>query len=268
MSRERENAIVDDTIILRIKFQYSQTGDYFDPYDISQVVILDSDGTTVLETITGASIIHDSLGNYHVLAAAVADPKTIYDKWYFTPAEGNDEITKTNPCIVWAETLSPSEGYCTVTDVARFYLGKTFTDSDYVTQTDLENMIADEARTMDTILRRKYTLPITDEDDLRVLKKINQALVVAILDEIYREKTVDGKFNRDRSMIKQAQDLLSQINKGEVTLNSSRKASAIKFGNTDGDGNIVEKRFVDAEIEPSGLAVVDRETHTIVRFGP
>lgn len=113
MSVERENAVVNNSITLRNNFKYSQTNDYFDPYAISKVEILDSDGETVLETITGAAIVKDATGRYYVVASAISTPKTIYDKWYFTPATGAAEITKTNTCVVWAtaaetgtETLS------------------------------------------------------------------------------------------------------------------------------------------------------------------
>ena len=102
MSVEREVAVVNNTIILRTNFKYSQTGDYFTPAAISKVEILDSNGTTVIETLTGASIVNDATGQYHVVATAIATAKTIYDKWYFTPSSGATEITKTNTCIVWA----------------------------------------------------------------------------------------------------------------------------------------------------------------------
>ncbi len=113
MSVERENAVVNNSINLRNNFKYSQTNDYFDPFAISKVEILDSDGVTVLQTITGASIIKDAVGRYYVVASVISTPKTIYDKWYFTPAIGATAITKTNTCVVWAtaaeagtETLS------------------------------------------------------------------------------------------------------------------------------------------------------------------
>jgi hypothetical protein len=110
---ERENAVINNQIILRTNFRFSQTSDLFDPYAISKVEILDSDGSTVLQTITGANIIKDSTGQYHVVAAVIVAPKTIYDRWYFTPAAGATAITKTNTCIVWetavaAGTVTPA----------------------------------------------------------------------------------------------------------------------------------------------------------------
>jgi len=105
MSVERESAVINNTIILRIKFQYSSTSDYFDPYAMPKVEILDSNGTTVIETIVGAGIVKDATGQYHVVAAAITTAKTIYDKWYFTPNSTADAITKTNSCVVW-QTIS------------------------------------------------------------------------------------------------------------------------------------------------------------------
>ncbi|MBI5050531.1 MAG: hypothetical protein HZC11_06630 [Nitrospirae bacterium] len=94
MSVERENAVINNQIILRNNFRFSQTSDLFDPYAVSKVEILDSDGSGVLQTFTGIEIIKDSTGKYHVVAAAITIAKTIYDKWYFTPAPGAVEITK------------------------------------------------------------------------------------------------------------------------------------------------------------------------------
>lgn len=98
---ERENAVINNQIALRMNFRYMGTSDLFNPYAISKVEILDSDGVTVLETITGANIIHDATGKYHVVAAAIATAKTISDKWYFTESPGSSEITQTLTCIIW-----------------------------------------------------------------------------------------------------------------------------------------------------------------------
>ncbi len=109
MSVERENAVINNQIILRNNFRFSQTSDLFDPYVVSKVEILDSDGSGVLQTFTGAEIIKDSTGKYHIVAAAITTAKTIYDKWYFTPAPGAIEITKTNTCVVWEASAAPGE---------------------------------------------------------------------------------------------------------------------------------------------------------------
>jgi hypothetical protein len=118
MAVERENAVINNQITLRNNFRFTSTNDLFDPYAISKVEILDSDGSTVLQTLTGASIVKDFTGKYHVVAAAIATAKTIYDKWYFTPASGATEITRTNICIVWETAAAAGEVVLETTDAA------------------------------------------------------------------------------------------------------------------------------------------------------
>jgi len=136
MSVERENAVVNNTIILRNKFQFAQTADYFDPSAIAKVEILDSNGTTILETITGANIVKDSTGQYHVVATAIATAKTIYDKWYFTPATGAVAITKTNTCVIWsmatgggATITVGTNSWISEADAALYFAGRLSSDA-------------------------------------------------------------------------------------------------------------------------------------------
>jgi len=141
MSVERESAVINNQIILRNNFRFAQTGDYFDPYAISKVEVLDSDGATVIETITGASIINDSTGKYHIVATAVTSAKTIYDKWYFTPSAGATEITKTNTCVVW-ETAAGAGGL-TILNNLKLFLGiNTANTDDDTLLTNLISMVS------------------------------------------------------------------------------------------------------------------------------
>ena len=126
MSVTRTNAVINNTIILENIFRFAQTGDCFNPYAISKVEILDSDGVTIIETISGANIVHDSLGHYHVVASAITTAKTIYDKWYFTPSQGAVQITKTNPCIVWevsSDSLNNITSTIEICNLALSHLG-------------------------------------------------------------------------------------------------------------------------------------------------
>lgn len=125
---ERAQAVIENDINLRCNFQYQTTGDFFDPYNISKIEIIDSDGVTVLQTIVGANIIRDFAGKYHVVATAIANAKTIYDKWYFTPVFGAIEITKTNTCIVWGMAQDVSQ-FTTLANLKE-YLGITETGDD------------------------------------------------------------------------------------------------------------------------------------------
>jgi hypothetical protein len=101
MAVERESAVINNPITLRCKFRFTASQALFDPSEISKVEILDSDEVTVLETLTGASIVKDSTGQYHVVATAIATPKTIHDRWYYTHPAGAAEIYSQNSCVVY-----------------------------------------------------------------------------------------------------------------------------------------------------------------------
>jgi len=92
----RLDAIINEPISLSIEFRNTINGLY-DPFAISKVEILDSDQFTVLETITGAGIIRDALGEYHVVTDYLWNitKKNIYDKWTYEPTSGALERTST-----------------------------------------------------------------------------------------------------------------------------------------------------------------------------
>ncbi len=152
--------------------------------------------------------------------------------------------------------------YCTVQDLETYYLGKQFKCSDYLSNGKADLLISSNAALMDAMLKSKYSLPFTDTNDLLILKMINEGLVVGVIDDIFREKTEDGKFERGRNTRKEAMDLLAKIVSGELELDGSATASAIKFNNLDSNGDEVEKRFKDSNIEPVTI-INDRNTHTI-----
>lgn len=150
-------------------------------------------------------------------------------------------------------------GYCTVQDLEKYFLNKNFNPGDYLSTGKAEALIEEDATLIDSILRTKYVLPVTNTEDLIILKVINEKLVVGTIDDIFREKTADGKFERGRDTRKDAMAQLKQIREGDLILNSTRRKSVMKFNNIDSDGNVVEKRFKTSNIEPSGALFVDRE---------
>lgn len=154
-------------------------------------------------------------------------------------------------------------GYCTVTDILAYYLGKTFNSSDYLTDTKVDALIAGDYSLINIKLKTRYSLPITDTNDLLFLKMINEMLTVGTIDDIFREKTEDGKFNRQRNTRKEALDLLESLVKGTLVLDGSIKDSVIKFNLIDSNGDEVEKRFKDSNIEPS---ITYRNLNNQVRY--
>ena len=154
--------------------------------------------------------------------------------------------------------------YCTVTDVKGYYLNKKFKCNDYLNNEEIEVHIAQDAAIVNAVLKTRYSLPITDQSDLRILKMINEKMVVGTIDDVYRERTEGDKFSRDRTTRKEALDWLKQIKNGDLILDGTEKDSVIKFNNVDSEGNTVEKRFKDSNIEPTTDSI-DRERRTIIR---
>jgi len=109
MSVRRYEAVINQTLDLRVHFRWSESGQLFDPYQISKVEILDSDGTTIIETIT--SITKISTGEYSVIAAAIATPKIVYDKWYYTLVDGASETSVINATSVAATSVGAGTSF-------------------------------------------------------------------------------------------------------------------------------------------------------------
>lgn len=153
--------------------------------------------------------------------------------------------------------------YCTVTDIEAYYLNKDFKCESYCNSRRVESFIIQDAALIDAALKSRYALPITNTNDLLILKMINEKMVVGTVDDIFREKTESGEYERTRGMRKEALDMLKKIQDGDVVLNSTAKSSVMKFNNIDSQGNEVEKRFKDTNIEPV-VTTLDREHRTVV----
>ncbi len=155
--------------------------------------------------------------------------------------------------------------YCTVQDVEAYYLSKSFKCGDYIEPEEIDSFIIQDATLINARIKKKVSLPITDDNDLLLLKIINEKMVVGTIDGIVREKGKDQKFDRQRNCRKEALELLNMIIKGEIELDGTEKTSVIKFNNVDSDGNVVEKRWKEGDIEPTH-DIIDRETRTIQRI--
>lgn len=155
--------------------------------------------------------------------------------------------------------------YCDVTDVEAYFYGKKFDCDGWLTTQEVDNFISTQAQVINTYLRSKYTLPLTNSNDLLFMKLINEYLVVAIIDGMDRieQKAGDTTFIRPRNLGKKAEDWLAMIKCGKMRLESSGKGSNIKFNVTDSEGNTVEKRFKDAFTQPV-TEILDRESRNYV----
>ena len=138
--------------------------------------------------------------------------------------------------------------YCSVQDLESYFLNKEFKCGDYLTNGKAESFIYSDAAIIDAVIKSRYSLPITDTNDLVILKTINEKMVVGTIDDIFREKNAEGQFERGRNTRKEALDMLKQIKDGELVLNGTGSTSVIKFNNIDSDGNEVLPRFKNSNI--------------------
>jgi hypothetical protein len=138
--------------------------------------------------------------------------------------------------------------YCDVQDLESYFLNRSFKCGDYLTNGKASAFILADTAIINASLRNKYTLPITNQDDLLLLKTINEWMVVGTIDDIFREKSEDGSFERGRNMRKAALDMLKQIKNGDIVLNSTQTESVMKFNNVNSDGDVVKPRFKESEI--------------------
>lgn len=113
MGLPRGSAQVDTDVTLGILFK--SDGLAADPYEVSQVEIIDTDGVSVLETITSGSISHVvSSGEYYVDAdgSNLDSIGLYYDKWYYTWENGGSQETTTQDFYVQDSVVVPP-GYGT-----------------------------------------------------------------------------------------------------------------------------------------------------------
>jgi len=61
-------------------------------------------------------------------------------------------------------------GYCTTQDIEDYFLNKSFKCGDYLTNGKADGFIAADAALINSSLRVRYTIPITNTNDLMILK--------------------------------------------------------------------------------------------------
>ena len=139
--------------------------------------------------------------------------------------------------------------YCSVQDLEGYFLNKSFGCGNYLNNGEADGFILTDAAIINATLKIRYTLPITNTNDLLILKSINEKMSVGTIDDIFREKTVDGKFDRGRNTRKEAIDMLKLIRNGDLILESTGNTPPIKFSKIDSAGDTVKPRFKDSNID-------------------
>jgi len=80
-----------------VDFRVRRTMGLFNPSQVRRFELLDTDGSTVLQTMEGVNIVNVGLGKYRVTFAAIATVGTRYVKVYFTGEAGQAETSDVLP---------------------------------------------------------------------------------------------------------------------------------------------------------------------------
>lgn len=123
--------------------------------------------------------------------------------------------------------------YCTSTQVqTECKLATAFSDGPAPAATNpnatkVGEIIAETDASIDSVLRPKYTLPVTDTDDLLVLRRISLALcaerVREIMGVVSQAQTTDQKFTSTTA--DKARSDLKAIQRGDIQLNTTPATS-------------------------------------------
>lgn len=114
--------------------------------------------------------------------------------------------------------------YITAAEVAAEVKGLTIGAATLLTDTKVGEWIDQEEATINARLRKRYEVPITDADDLEVIKPIALGKVVQRVREWQAVKTGSDETDQTEGTNpgKRAEDMLKLIEKGQLVLNTDR----------------------------------------------
>lgn len=128
--------------------------------------------------------------------------------------------------------------YCTVENIKKYFNveGLFSSEDDNLNKGQLEDMITNKSAYIDMKIGKQYTTPLTDVNDLLIVKDICEKLVVSVVDGVLdTESDEKGRFRKTRAQlfIETAEKLLNDIASGKTelpgSLSSIPVAQYVKF---------------------------------------
>lgn len=110
--------------------------------------------------------------------------------------------------------------YCTVSDIQNYFQNTEFTDNSQITATKVSSLIEMRSNYIDSVLTRKYELPLSKESDLVIVKSICTKLVAGDLDEMLNFVVLKDGQKKGRNLKQEAIDDLNKILEGGITLSA------------------------------------------------
>ena len=105
MAVSRHNAFINQEINLEVVIRYDSTGEEVNVFSMDKVEIIDAVSGDILETIQPGDITQLSQGHFRITTDDSWNtiPRTIRDKWYFTPAQGANGAVVVESTIIFAQ---------------------------------------------------------------------------------------------------------------------------------------------------------------------
>lgn len=119
--------------------------------------------------------------------------------------------------------------YATLAQVQSEFKNLSIGASTPITTTEAERFIEESDALIDSYLSRRYEVPITGSNSLKVVREISIMLTAHRIKEILRVKTGDSKADQDgrgNSLHSRAMNLLKDIVKRKLNLTDATAATA------------------------------------------
>lgn len=144
--------------------------------------------------------------------------------------------------------------YSALSDIQGEFKSLTFSASTTPNQTQVTAFITEADAEIDAVLGTKYAVPITDVDDLKLIRNISIGLVAGRVKNIIAVKTGQAEANQGKvsdgdSLIKAARDKLKALRLGEMVLAGSSLLTShdgVRSGNVNNDVSAVFQKGVDS----------------------
>jgi hypothetical protein len=135
-------------------------------------------------------------------------------------------------------------GYATIADVQDYFQGKTFETDDPISLAQVNRLLVQYHNKINSDLRRltDLTIPLTDAQDIEILKKIEAMFVAGEVDEMDRNISNTPTPAKTRDLIGRAKDMLNAVITKQITLNSTT-SNNVAYNKYDSKGNLIEPTF-------------------------
>lgn len=108
--------------------------------------------------------------------------------------------------------------WATVDDVKAYFQGLTFSEGQFITQERVQRLLELTKAYMESGLRRSYTLPVTDAEDIQTLARLQAKFVAGEIDQILYDANKFSDNAKPRNLKEEAEKELDALISREKSL--------------------------------------------------